>query len=67
MVLKVFNILNWIYSFIPRHVRETVSSMLSESMVLYYIHTVKDNLWPSEDEIPATELPRTEDDKLRTR
>ncbi|XP_042890697.1 sorting nexin-25-like isoform X2 [Penaeus japonicus] len=52
---------------ITKHVRETVSSMLSESMVLYYIHTVKDNLWPSEDEIPATELPRTEDDKLRTR
>ncbi|XP_042241233.1 sorting nexin-25-like isoform X2 [Homarus americanus] len=52
---------------ITKHVRETVSSMLSESMVLYYMHTVKDNLWPSHDEIQATHQPQTEDDKLRTR
>ncbi|XP_066961778.1 sorting nexin-25-like isoform X2 [Macrobrachium rosenbergii] len=52
---------------INKHIRETVSNMLSESMVLYYIHTVKDNLWPVNEEISTSEQPRTEDDKLRTR
>ncbi|XP_045616157.1 sorting nexin-25 isoform X1 [Procambarus clarkii] len=52
---------------ITKHVRETVSGMLSESMVLYYMHTVKDDLWPSQDEIQAPHQPRTEEDKLRTR
>ncbi|XP_069940046.1 sorting nexin-25 isoform X2 [Cherax quadricarinatus] len=52
---------------ITKHVRETVSGMLSESMVLYYMHTVKDNLWPSHNELQAIRQARTEDDKLRTR
>ncbi|XP_050715248.1 sorting nexin-25-like isoform X2 [Eriocheir sinensis] len=52
---------------ITRHVRETVSGLLSESMVLYYMHTVRDNLWPSDEGLQATQQPRTEEDKLRTR
>ncbi|XP_063882001.1 sorting nexin-25-like isoform X2 [Scylla paramamosain] len=52
---------------ITRHVRETVLGLLSESMVLYYMHTVRDNLWPSHEGLHATQQPRTEEDKLRTR
>ncbi|KAK3892859.1 hypothetical protein Pcinc_003300 [Petrolisthes cinctipes] len=52
---------------ITKHVRETVSSLLSEAMVLYYIHTVRDNCWPAHDHLQDTPAPRTEEDKLRTR
>lgn len=44
-----------------------MSSLLSEAMVLYYLHTVRDNCWPAHDHLEDTPAPRTEEDKLRTR
>ncbi|CAL4157007.1 unnamed protein product, partial [Meganyctiphanes norvegica] len=53
---------------INRHIHETVSGMFSESMMLYYLNTIKDNIWPIEDEgIETQEKIDTEEDKLNIR
>ncbi|XP_076054361.1 sorting nexin-25-like isoform X3 [Oratosquilla oratoria] len=52
---------------ITKHVRETVSSLLAESMVLYYAHTIRDSLWPSDEMQTSAFQTRTEEDKIRTR
>ncbi|XP_067663522.1 sorting nexin-25-like isoform X1 [Haliotis asinina] len=51
---------------INRQLRETVDWVFSESMVIYYLNTFKDSMWP-EGELAEASAPRTDDEKLTTR
>ena len=40
--------------------RETIQGLMSESMILYYLHAAKDSFWPQE-EMPANNEPKEKD------
>jgi len=51
---------------INKQLRETLSWVFSESMVVYYIHLFRDSMWP-QGKMYSPVAPRSDEEKLQTR